>query len=285
MNQRDRSCPDFETIAAFVNGTLDEERIRTLSAHIAHCDQCVVAIGEVTAFARQEAEVVRRAERARWWRNLAIAAGLVIVVGALASALRRPIDHRLYQSTIEPMTKAAPGSERRIEARLTGGFPWSRLHDPGRGFTYADPGLVLVHLAANDVLQKTAGKEAARQRHAAGVATLLLERDDEAIRSLRAAVESSRRDATLWSDLSAAYLESAVRNRRSGELQAALESADTALRIDRNLPEALFNRALILERMSRPEQAAEAWRRYLEVDHAADGWAAEARAHLAALKR
>lgn len=285
MSQRDRSCPDFVTIAAFVNGTLDEETTRSVTAHIADCDECVVAISEVGDFARQEAKVVQIAEKARFWKALAVAAGLVIVIGTVAAALRRPIDHWLYLTSIRTMTKAAPAAERRIEARLTGGFGWSRLHDPGRGASSVDPALVLIRVAANNVLQKTAGKDSARQRHAAGVATLLLERDDEAIRSLAAAAQSSPRDASLWSDLSAAYLDSAVRHRRPAELQPALDASDAALRLDRNLPEALFNRALVLERMERNDEAAAAWRRYLEVDRGKGGWADEARAHLASLKR
>jgi tetratricopeptide (TPR) repeat protein len=62
----------------------------------------------------------------------------------------------------------------------------------------------------------------------------------------------------------------------------ALASVTTALQIDPALPEALFNRALVLEKLGLIAEARRAWQRYLDVD-ASSAWAAEARAHLAAL--
>ena len=58
-----------------------------------------------------------------------------------------------------------------------------------------------------------------------------------------------------------------------------LDPVDRALRLAPNLEEALFNRALILERLGRLAWARDAWQLYLQSDSRSP-WAAEAREHL-----
>src|SRR6185436_19117103 len=65
-------------------------------------------------------------------------------------------------------------------------------------------------------------------------------------------------------------------------LAEALAAADEALRIDPTLPEALFNRALIIERLRLRDQARAAWQRYLDADPRGP-WANEARQRLGSL--
>ena len=65
-------------------------------------------------------------------------------------------------------------------------------------------------------------------------------------------------------------------------LPLALSDADHALRLDPNLAEGHFNRALILERLGLRDPARKEWQRYLEVDPSSE-WNLEARAHLHAL--
>ena len=69
------------------------------------------------------------------------------------------------------------------------------------------------------------------------------------------------------------------RDRALGDFDAALKSTQKALEKDAILPAALFNRALILESRQFQTEAADAWRRYLEVDPSSE-WAAEARSRL-----
>ncbi|HKR66548.1 MAG TPA: hypothetical protein VJZ00_22665, partial [Thermoanaerobaculia bacterium] len=59
--------------------------------------------------------------------------------------------------------------------------------------------------------------------------------------------------AAVWNDRAAAYL---VRD----DLQNALVAADRALELQPGYPEALFNRALVLERYHFRDAAADAWR-------------------------
>jgi tetratricopeptide (TPR) repeat protein len=107
---------------------------------------------------------------------------------------------------------------------------------------------------------------------------MLVEKTDEATARLEGAARTSH-DAKTWSDLAAARYAAAVQSRRLTLLPPALTAAGEALRADPTLPEALFNRALILERMGSAGEARQAWLRYLEVD-AKSSWAAEARGHL-----
>ena len=82
--------------------------------------------------------------------------------------------------------------------------------------------------------------------------------------------------------LAAAQYAVAVQLGRPSVYPEALSAADRALRIDGRLAEALFNRALILERLGLSGEARAAWQRYLEVDGASH-WAEEARTRLSRL--
>jgi len=89
-------------------------------------------------------------------------------------------------------------------------------------------------------------------------------------------------DPKVWSDLAAARYAAASQLGRASLYPTALAAADSALRVDPSLPEALFDRALILERLGLTDEAKRAWQRYLQIDPSSP-WAAEARSHLAEL--
>jgi CHAT domain-containing protein len=97
------------------------------------------------------------------------------------------------------------------------------------------------------------------------------------IADLEQATSEPGAGAHLWSDLSAAYLESASRG-ATWNYPRALEAALRAVQIDGDLPEARFNRALALERNFLVDKARSAWE---EVENSADdeGWKTEAAAH------
>ena len=79
-------------------------------------------------------------------------------------------------------------------------------------------------------------------------------------RSLRGRHEKG--NAQVLSDLAAAYAERACRDHAPYDLVRALNNAELAVNQDPALPEALFNRALILERLHLKSQARGAWKRY-----------------------
>jgi CHAT domain-containing protein len=253
--------PEAGTMAAFIEGRLAPDELRSVSDHLRGCTECRTVVSETARFEREEQRPARRP----WWIAAAVAAAIAIVVVAIPFVRGR-------RTPIDQLIAAAPHEHRRVEARLSG-FPWARLQAPSRGEGRPDPADLRLAGAAGEVLEKTGGRG-----HSAGVAYLLIDRAHDSITTL----EKSANDAQSWSDLAAARLAVATQEDRPSQFVEALAAADHALRINPKLPEALFNRALILERMGLREKAREAWRQYLDADPSS-GWSIEARAHLNAL--
>ncbi|HEX3555533.1 MAG TPA: CHAT domain-containing protein [Thermoanaerobaculia bacterium] len=107
------------------------------------------------------------------------------------------------------------------------------------------------------------------------------------MRLLETAVERAlpAERAVVLSDLAAALLTRARQPSGSPlDLFRALDVSEKALEYAPGLSEALFNRALALERLTLVGQADVAWRQYLERD-AASSWRQEAQEHLSSLAR
>jgi CHAT domain-containing protein/tetratricopeptide (TPR) repeat protein len=117
--------------------------------------------------------------------------------------------------------------------------------------------------------------------HVAAVVALLRGDSRQALEALNRQSTSSN-DPAVWSDLSAAYYQTAVQYDAPAFLTSALAAADHALALNAELGAPLFNRALVLERLGLRSQAREAWQRFLAVE-SVGGWADEGRAHLGAL--
>ncbi|MEA2339285.1 MAG: hypothetical protein QOE82_3292, partial [Thermoanaerobaculia bacterium] len=166
-----------------------------------------------------------------------------VVLCALASlsACKR------QESPAERLLALAPHSARPIDARLTG-FDWQEARvQRGPSTSLLDPSRLELAGAASTVIQSLTNDSSARARHEAGAAYLLIERDRDAIDALESAVRQSPKTAAYWSDLAAARYTLAVSEKRPHELPQALADADHALRLHPSLPDALFNRALIIE--------------------------------------
>jgi CHAT domain-containing protein len=198
---------------------------------------------------------------------------------------------RRQETDSEKLLALAPRSERPIDARLTG-FDWPEARvQRGPHTNLLDPGRLELAGAASAVIQARSNDSSARTRHEAGAAYLLIDRDRDAIDALESAVRQSPKEAAYWSDLAAARYTLAVREKRPHELPQALADADHALRLQPKLPDALFNRALIIESLGVTEAARRAWQRYVAADLDANGaadpsthWSTEAMHHLGNLR-
>jgi CHAT domain-containing protein/Tfp pilus assembly protein PilF len=122
--------------------------------------------------------------------------------------------------------------------------------------------------------------------HALGNHLLAAGQFDEALAQFTKASELDPNNARLQNDIGVALLEkagAAVPDEEAGkgyaDAGASLAHFERALELDGSLLDALFNRALALERLKAFWQAQEAWTRYLERD-SSSGWAKEARRHL-----
>lgn len=180
------------------------------------------------------------------------------------------------------LVDAIPATHRALAPRLTGGFPWAPYVRGVSPSPSSDERVTLLK-AVHDVSKRVQAEPTFRNQHAWAIAQILSDRPQDGMRILETLAESSRSDAAVWSDFAAAYLVLTDRQDDPSHLARALAAADAALRIDRLLPEARFNRALILEALGLRDEAGAAWTHYLAVD-ARSEWSAEARKHIFALR-
>jgi CHAT domain-containing protein len=189
---------------------------------------------------------------------------------------------RRQESASERLRTLAPRTPRPIEARLSG-FDWQAMRLPrATPSGLLDPARLELAGAASTVIQSLANDSSAHSRHEAGAAYLLIEHDRDAVDALESAVLQEPREAACWNDLSAARYTLAVREKRPQELPEALADADHALKLKAGYPDALFNRALIVEALGITEAARRAWQRYMETDPSTH-WSNEAASHLGRL--
>jgi tetratricopeptide (TPR) repeat protein len=280
-------CPELETIAAYLDDRLTERERARITAHLAVCEDCYPLFVE----SGQSLSVVGPAEsgNAESWRAwmtgltfgrssaaalLAVAACLWLLVGSgYFPSARAP--NRELQALV-----AAVGTDRSLEARLTGGFSYGPMRASLRsGAPSAQTLSPDLRIAAASSEKALAGVGTPAVLHALAVVGLLVGDLDRAVPMIEQAVDRSRPDARMLSDLSAAYLARAARENRPQDLAKALTAADHAVEADPGLAEALFNRALALERLALVQEARTAWEHYLRVDNQS-GWAEEARRHL-----
>jgi cellulose synthase operon protein C len=259
-------CPSLETLAAFADGALPAAERAAVVAHVARCPRCRELVSSAV-IAKREEPARRVPGFRRWWLmggGLAAAAAVLLGVGGL---WRRPPP----ESGLRELVQAeAARDTRRLEARLTGGFAHGAAPRVMRGPSPPPPPPE-VQIAIARIDQAAAEHPSAATQHAQALARLVEGKGDQAL-SLLAALVRERPTAAAWSDLAAAQLA------RGGVLDAAaaLSSTEAALKHDPRLPEALFNRALALERMNRGQEARAAWDQYLAADGGSP-WAAEAR--------
>jgi tetratricopeptide (TPR) repeat protein len=275
MTDERMHCPPAETLGALADGRLERRRIPEVLAHLEHCDTCTTAL----ELANEEVHAAAAIERAHTWRPWALYAAAALAAVTIASLLAL----RPWRTAVDKLVAASPRTARVAEPRLAGGFRWAAYRGPLRtDAAQRDPAQLRLAGVAADAVERGAGDSSPAAQHAAGVALVLIDDPLAAIPHLRAAAEGSPNDAGAWSDLAAAEYAAALRLGRPSLYPDALGHAERALRIDGRLAEAIFNRALTLERIGLTGEARTAWARYLEVDPSSD-WAKEARQHLAHL--
>lgn len=214
--------------------------------------------------------------RRKWAGFVAIAA---LVVGTLVGSL---IARRSTVAVNAPTRALASAWGQRFstEARLSGGFHYRRA---SASDVPARQNLEFLTEAGRIQREAQQAPDAANL-HAWGVAQLLLGEVDEAIETLQTSMALGGETSSLFSDLAAAHMTRATRERRAMDWALALEAADRALEINPANREAAFNRALSLKNIGLTEQAATAWDEYLQ-EGRTDAWAVEGEAQLIELGR
>lgn len=279
MNHRADTCPDLETIAAFLDARLDERERETVAGHVAACDKCYFIFTEASEARRVAAAQPSEPVPVVWWKRRqtmwSAAAGLA-AAAALVIAVRVGPSLGPSEPSLDALV-AAVGTERLVEPRLTGGFAYGPVRGPVRSgqaqARFVSPD---VRLAAARIEKDTTSQYSATAFHARGLAALVTGDVDRAVTTLEAAASQQPNDARILSDLGAAYLVRSAHTNTKDDLSKALATLNRATEIDRQLVEAQFNRAFTLERLGLTVEAREAWRSYLAIDDRTP-WAVEAR--------
>lgn len=276
------ACLDDETVASFVEGTIDaDERTRVL-AHVATCADCYELVAEVlhidselepkavvppVPFPVPSPAPVPVPTPARSNRRVFVAAAGIL---AVAASVFFVVSNR--GSQLDPLVEIV-GDQRLTLARPTGGFRYGALKSPVRG-SGSDENYTLLAEAAT-LRERAERTNAAGDLHAAGIAQLLIGDDARGVTLLESAVNASPDNAMLRADLGAAYMSRYANRGNEADAEAALAALDQALAASPTLAEAWFNKAVLLERLNRPKEALAAWDRYLALP-AEEGWREEA---------
>lgn len=284
-------CPDLEVIAAYLERKLVARDRDAVAEHLASCETCYFVFTEAAQMRRFETPKPQAApvDWRSWftvpriaWSSasaaLATAASLWLAAGT-GLLPRFASDSR----ALAPLV-AAVGTVRTIEPRLSGGFAYGPLRGAVRAGESTAPSVSPdLRMAVAESEKAAMARRTPEILQLLGVAYLVTGEIDRAVPLLEQAVDERAPKGRMLSDLAAAYLMRATRDNRQQDVAKALAAADGAVQADPSLAEALFNRAIALERLALVDEARAAWEEYLRVDDQS-GWATEARTHLQALR-
>jgi CHAT domain-containing protein len=209
-----------------------------------------------------------------WWPRFGLAATGIVVV-AVAGWL---IWQKTKQPDVNSLLAQAYGERRNMELRIAGA-PYARLRLQRGGeqslLNRPEPLLKAANLIATNLNSHPSDPS---WLQAKAKADLLDGNSGSAIVSLQRALEAEPDSPLLLTDLASAYFQQAeAEPKGSGDLYGkAIETLSKALSKAPDDPVALFNRAIVCERLYLYGQAMEDWGHYLRVDPNGP-WADEAR--------
>lgn len=298
-------CPPLTEWASLAAGLVSDKRGSELLAHAIDCDVCGASLRAAvddfsTDLTKEELTALESLESSKpeWQRRMA---------GRMAADSRRqPAYIRTW------LAKAAV-----ILLALGGGWlvwnQWiasdptrliAKAYTQRRPFDYRIPGagdapvrqerrsIGSAFQKPSALLEAEASVARKLERHPDDVkwldlrarAEMLGLEPDDAIGTLQHALERRPDDPDLMADLGMAYALRAEAPNHDVDYGYAIEYLGRSLKAKPNSSEALFNRALVYERMFLYEDAIRDWRRYLELD-TSGAWREEAQRRLAELEQ
>ena len=252
------NCPADETLAAFIDGTLDGGARADVIEHLGSCAACRDVVNT-------HYELEPQALRRSW----VIPAMTLAAAAAIAAVLfLGPAGERLRMSRhVRALTAAtSKADERAIAARPSIDIAYKR-HSVVRGPESETRGNADVWETAAAISEIARANPSAANLHKAGVALLLTGGyDRDAVLNLeQAAAKTQDADPDLLNDLAAAYYE-------TGDVDKAKAAIERAWSLKQSAPIA-WTRAVVLD-------TTQAWKDYLAIDPSSE-WSAEARTRLA----
>jgi tetratricopeptide (TPR) repeat protein len=270
--------PASETLAAFIDGQLDDATRTEVVAHIAHCEECYATLAAAREWKKNEGSpaVVTHASfgRKRWVAALATAAAIGAVV-----LVTPEVRDRLAMRELVAAANARP---QRPAAELPlSGFEFRPAAPVQRGDgDKSESHDARLDSAAADVAERAESRPTPRNLHAEGVAYLLAGHADDAVRTLSRAMGggdaraiAATSDVALLTDFGAAAY-------AKHDYALALEAYSRAAALAPKDAAARFGLGRTLQAMGRRDEAK---REYLAIDPTSP-WANEARSSLRAME-
>jgi CHAT domain-containing protein len=321
--ERGEGCPPLASLYAFTGGLLKGEEASQLFEHVVGCDQCAPLLRQATEVLSdevtpEESEMIaslrssdrdhqaalarrlassnatdreaakrlapgrgmgghdRRRVSLRW--AVAMAATFVVLASAGVWEIWRSSPSRA-----NGLLSRAYGERRTLELRFPEG-PYSALQvTRGRETSSLDRSPTLLEAESLIARNLSSKSNDPVWLQAKGRADILDGNYEAAIATLEKAQAAISNSPDILRDLASAYFERAEATGRSQDYGASYELLSRALQRRSEDPVALFNRAIVGERLNLFQQAVDDWERYLKMDTSSP-WAAEAREHLAAIR-
>jgi tetratricopeptide (TPR) repeat protein len=286
--RHDSACPDQDDLAAVAAGTESAEKSMPVLEHIAGCSRCANQFKQLQEiFSDAGCDTVLKSSTAQWQRKLARTMArqqpasarrryswYYAIAGLCATAVIAAVVITSNRAdTPEVLLAKAYTEQRPFDIRLpdAGHAPVRQRMALTSSF---DRSGYLIRAEAEIANQLT--HQTPELLTLKGRAEMLTGQFEAAIGSLEKARDMGAGPSVLL-HLGCAY---ALRG-DAADYPRALDLIERYLQTDPRHPEALFNRAVILERMQLFEESAAAWDRYLQADPAGP-WAEEAQARRAA---
>jgi CHAT domain-containing protein/cytochrome c-type biogenesis protein CcmH/NrfG len=316
FEQATSGCPNDTDWLHVVAGLAAEANTKELIAHAAHCDHCGPLFrsaaeslsdestpeeerilsslgsakprwqrdlaGRLGRNARQSA--VADGRRADWWKGFAVwsrrafaamtLAILVVIVGL--RVFRAPSAQQLLAN--------AYTEQRTLELRIPGA-KFAPMHlQRGRAGSALDRSPQL--LKAESLISESLNQhpDDPTWLRAKGQADLLDNNYETAIAALQKAIDLEPKSPSLWVDLASAYFERGEGQDRPEDYGMAVDLLGKALAEKPDDPVAIFNRAIVSERIFLYKQAIADWEHYLILDPHGE-WTAEAQGRLDAVRQ
>lgn len=316
-------CPPADKLAMVAAGLVVTEEGLAYLRHAAECDHCGMLLRQASAafadeFTEGEERAISQLESSqptwqkelarelsgkarerdsslstelrvpprRWvsfpkWQIWAFGALAAVIVAAILIQVLNTDNSR----TTEELLAQAYGEQRNLELRFSGAQHGPvRIQRGSNAESRLNKSAALLEAEALIArgLQKEPNSPAWLQ--AKGRADLLDGNYEAAIQSLQKALEIEPDSVSLQTDAASAYFQRAELTDRVTDFGKAIELLSKALAKNPEDHVALFNRALVNEKMFLYRQAVDDWEHYLRIDSKSE-WANEANQHLSRLRQ